>query len=81
MNPNARINCVEVLYNDAELSSLTHLCKSLGVAKSTFLRDLSNKQIREHSKPLVMAMESRRCPGVGKQASRSARVGGMRRLF
>jgi hypothetical protein len=79
MNHEARTETVEVLFNPAELTGLTNLCKALGVAKSTFLRSLSNTQVRTHGMPASSQKESRRCPGAGRVACRAGARAGMRR--
>lgn len=61
MNPNTRTECVEVLMNPSELSGLEAICKALGVAKSTFLRGLSNTAVRTHGMAPPPSRESRGC--------------------
>ena len=69
LNPNTRTECVEVLFNPAELSGLNGLCKALGIAKSTFLRGLANQQVNPDSSRPPPPKESRACR-VGRPASR-----------
>lgn len=73
MNPNARTETVEVLMNPAELSKLDAMCKAIGVAKSTFLRGLSNNAVRLHGSPPAPPRESRHCRGM-RPATRGAFV-------
>ena len=70
LNPNTRTECVEVLFNPAELSGLNAFCKALGIAKSTFLRGLANQQVRPDGMRPVRPQQSRPCRGMGKAASR-----------
>ncbi len=70
LNPNTRTECVEVLFNPAELSGLNAFCKALGIAKSTFLRGLANQQVRPDGMRPASQPQSRACRGVGRQASR-----------
>lgn len=61
MNPNARTIPVEVLFNPQELSVLDVIRN--GMARSTFLRSLSNAAARTHGKPPPPPRESRGCRG------------------
>lgn len=70
LNPNTRTETVEVLFNLAELADLNGFCKSLGIAKSTFLRGLANQQVRPHGSRPASPKESRACRGMGIPASR-----------
>jgi hypothetical protein len=71
LNPNTRTECVEVLFNPAELSGLNGLCKALGIAKSTFLRGLANQQVNPDGSRPPPHRESRVCR-VMRPASRGA---------
>jgi hypothetical protein len=78
INPKARTECVEVLFNPHELDGLDALCKLLGMARSTYLRWLGNEQVRLNGSPASPPGESRQCRGapVASRASagRSHRV-------
>lgn len=79
LNPNARTECVEVLFNPAELSSLDRICQAFGMARSTFLRGLSNNAVRTHGTAGPRGRESRHCPGPGRPAGRARGVSNSRR--
>lgn len=67
----ARTECVEVLFNEAELDALKELCKALGIARSAFLRGLAINQVQTNGKAAFGQMESRGCRG-GRPASRAS---------
>jgi hypothetical protein len=77
MNPKARTECVEVLFNPAELD-LLDLVRN-GLARSTFLRNLSNEAARRNGSPPDRPKESRACPGM-RPATRAAAGGAHRPL-
>jgi hypothetical protein len=79
LNPKTRTECVEVLFNPAELSGLDRICQSFGIARSTFLRGLSNNAVRTHGTSQAQRPESRRCPGPGRAAGRARGVTTARR--
>lgn len=68
MNPNARTECVEVLFNPAELSGLDAIRGALG--RSPFIRSLCHAAGRTHGKPPAGPKESRGCRGM-RPASRA----------
>ena len=68
MNPNTRTECVEVLFNQAELRGLDAIRGALG--RSPFIRSLCHAAGRTHGKPPAPPKESRGCRGVGRAASR-----------
>jgi hypothetical protein len=76
LNPKTRTECVEVLMNPAELSGLDRICQSFGMARSTFLRGLSNSAVRTHGTAPSFSGESRGCRGPGRMASRASAVKG-----
>jgi hypothetical protein len=78
MNPNTRTKCIETMANAAEHQSYLIRSASLGMGVSTWLRWLGNADVRRHGSEAPPARESRKCPGIGKPASR-ARNSGMRR--
>lgn len=71
LNPKTRTETVEVLFNPAELSGLDRICQSFGIARSTFLRGLSNNAVRTHGSGMPHGKESRHCPGPGRAAGRA----------
>lgn len=79
LNPNARTECVEVLLNPSELSGLDRVCQAFGMARSTFLRGLSNNAVRTHGTAMPGGKESRHCPGPGRAAARARGVSTSRR--
>lgn len=79
LNPNTRTECVEVLFNPAELSGLDKICQAFGMARSTFLRGLSNNAVRTHGTAPVVGKESRHCPGPGRPAVRARGISSARR--
>ena len=79
LNPNARTETVEVLLSPTELSGLDIVCKAFGIARSTFLRGLSNNAVRTHGTAQQHGRESRRCPGPGRAAGRARGVATSRR--
>jgi hypothetical protein len=67
-----------VLFNPAELFNLDRIRN--GMARSTFLRSLSNNAAHGNGKAPPPARESRHCRGVGRPASRAGGAkGGARR--
>lgn len=79
LNPNARTETVEVLLSPTELSGLDLVCKAFGMARSTFLRGLSNNAVRTHGTATPHGKESRHCPGRGRPAGRARGVTTSRR--
>ena len=79
-NPNARTETVDVLFNPAELGAFDALCKAIGKAKSSFLRDLANQQVRTHGSPPGSPKEPGHCR-VARPANRASVGLGMRRNF
>ncbi len=79
LNPATRTETVEVLFNPAELSGLDRVCQAFGMARSTFLRGLSNNAVRTHGTGPATVRESRGCPGPGRQAGRARGVSNGRR--
>ena len=79
LNPKTRTQTVEVLFNPSELSGLDSICQSFGIARSTFLRGLSNNAVRTHGTSQAHQQESRRCPGPGRAAGRARGVTTSRR--
>jgi hypothetical protein len=81
INRNARTETVEVLFNLAELVNLDALCKTLGIARSTYLRGLGNEQVRLNGSGAIRPVESLHCRGapIASRASagRSAVVRGL----
>jgi hypothetical protein len=63
INRNARTECVEVLFNPAEKSSLGALCQELGIPCSTYLRGLGNEQVRLNGIDDLRPVESLHCRG------------------
>lgn len=80
LNPKTRTECVEVLMNPAELSGLDRVCQAFGMARSTFLRGLSNNAVRMHGTTAPPSRESRGCRGPGRPASRARGVMARRNL-
>jgi len=79
LNPKTRTETVEVLFNPGELSGLDSICQAFGIARSTFLRGLSNNAVLTHGTPQARGPESRRCPGPGRAAGRARGVTTSRR--
>jgi hypothetical protein len=78
-NPATRTETVEVLFNPAELSGLDRICQAFGMARSTFLRGLSNNAVRTHGTTPPRGRESRGCPGPGRLAGRAGSAKAVRR--
>lgn len=70
LNPNVRTEVVEVLLNPSELEALDKIRSAFGMARSTFLRGLSNNAARTHGMAPPPFRESRGCRGPGKVAGR-----------
>lgn len=64
LNPATRTAVVEVLFNPAELFNLDSLRN--GMARSTFLRSLSNNAAHGHGTAPPPSKESRGCRGPGR---------------
>lgn len=74
MNPNARIETVEVKLNPAEVGMLDQICAGLG--RSPFLRHLIHREAQSHGKPPPRFKEARQCRATPMANRASA---GMRR--
>lgn len=74
MNPNARIETVEVKLNPAELALLDQIRGSQG--KSPFFRNLMHLEALSHGKPPHRPKEARQCRAMPMASRASA---GMRR--
>lgn len=74
LNPKTRTECVEVLFNPAELSGLDRICQAFGIGRSTFLRGLGNTAVRTHGTAPPRERESRGCRGPGRSANRASGV-------
>lgn len=70
---------VEVLLNKPEVIRLDKARGGLG--RSPYFRALLDAADRAHGMPPAPPKESRRCRGMGKQASRGAAAMSMRRQF
>lgn len=70
LNPATRTAVVEVLFNPGELSVLDKIRN--GMARSTFLRSLSNNAAHGHGMAPPKGRESRGCRGVGRPANRAS---------
>lgn len=79
LNPNTRTETVEVLLNPTELAGLDRVCQMFGLARSTFLRGLSNNAVRTHGTAQPNGRESRHCPGPGRAAGRARGMTNARR--
>lgn len=78
LNPATRTAVVEVLFNPGELSALDRIRN--GMARSTFLRALSNNVAHGNGKAPPPVKESRGCRGIGRPASRASGVNVRRNL-
>jgi hypothetical protein len=79
-NPEARDDTIEICVNSKEKSDAKKHCKALGIAVSTWYRNLGNTELQRHGMPPAKPREAGGCRGVGRPANRAGGAkGAMRR--